>query len=273
MALSVSSNILKSFLFAPATIQESGMPFRSVMRDRFVPIFALSVGFFPIFFPTQRCLGHRSIRTAETPIDTFYCIIPLQAVFPYPLECPILSPFLKSSMRRTWCAYPRFIERIPLTPGFQYKKYPIHRATIWNPRPMTSKGMPCFMLGDERLYFIPYLVRNYIMLSYYLFVFHMLSVYQIFPYRDRLLFYWASCIKLFSLLSSEPIFIRIIWELKDSLFIRRSIVKISEPEQPRMPPRHKKHQIRKKKFYWGILPYRMDGGIPNALLIDSAGHP
>ena len=97
---SVSRSILKSFRFAPATGQESGMPFRSVAKLRFVPPLALSVGFFPVFFPTERSLRHRSVGTAETPINTFYFVVSFERVFPYFLEHPPLRPFLESPMRR-----------------------------------------------------------------------------------------------------------------------------------------------------------------------------
>lgn len=96
--LSVSRSSLKSFLFAPATGQESGMPFLSVVKLRFVPILALSVGFFPIFFPAKRRLGHCPVRTAKTPINTFYLIIYFQIMFPNLLEYSLFHPFLESSM-------------------------------------------------------------------------------------------------------------------------------------------------------------------------------
>lgn len=98
---SVSLSILKSFLFAPATGQESGIPFLSVVKLRFVPILALSVGFFPIFFPAKRRFRHSSVRTAETPINAFYFLIPFKVVFPHFLEYSFFHPFLKSSMSRT----------------------------------------------------------------------------------------------------------------------------------------------------------------------------
>lgn len=97
---SVSLSILKSFLFAPATGHESGMPFRSVVRLRFVPPLALSVGFFPVFFPAERRFRHRAVGTAETPIDAFHLVVSFESMLPYFLEHSLLRPFLKSSVSR-----------------------------------------------------------------------------------------------------------------------------------------------------------------------------
>jgi len=88
---SISLNILKSFRFALITGQESGMPFRSVTRLRFVPIFLLLVGFFPIFFPTERRFRHRSVGTAETPVDTLHLVVLFERVLPYLLEHPFFT--------------------------------------------------------------------------------------------------------------------------------------------------------------------------------------
>ena len=97
---SVSRSSLKSFLFAPATGQESGMPFRSVVKLRFVPPLALSVGFFPVFFPAERSLCHRSVGTAEAPVNTFHVVVSFERMFPYLLEHSFLRPFLESPMCR-----------------------------------------------------------------------------------------------------------------------------------------------------------------------------
>ena len=96
---SVSRSILKSFLFAPATGQESGIPFLSVVRLRFVPILALSVGFFPVFFPAERGFCHCPVGTAKAPVNPFDLIVFSKGMFPYLPEYSLLHPFLKSSMR------------------------------------------------------------------------------------------------------------------------------------------------------------------------------
>lgn len=96
----VSRSILKSLLLAPATGQERGIPFRSVAKLRFVPPLALSVGFFPVFFPAERSLGQCSVGTTETPTNPFHLVVPFQCLLPYLLEYSFCCPLLKSPVGR-----------------------------------------------------------------------------------------------------------------------------------------------------------------------------
>jgi len=51
-----------SCLLAPSARIDRGVPLASTSVLRLVPCFALSVGFFPLFFPTKRRFRHSSIH-------------------------------------------------------------------------------------------------------------------------------------------------------------------------------------------------------------------
>lgn len=65
----VASRSLMSCVFAPLTSTPNGTPQPSVSTDRFVPSLPRSVGFSPVFFPTPRRLGHRSVHALPIPLD------------------------------------------------------------------------------------------------------------------------------------------------------------------------------------------------------------
>jgi len=64
--LSVSSTILLSWQLAPSTLTPIGVPWPSVNKLRFVPDFALSVGFLPVFSP-QTPAAQLSTSSQTTP--------------------------------------------------------------------------------------------------------------------------------------------------------------------------------------------------------------
>src|SRR5207247_1247768 len=117
--LSVSRTRRMSCTLAPATARASGTPSPSVRRERLVPDLARSVGFGPVFFPTQRRLRHRSIEALPTPVDPFQFVVLPERLLPEPEEHPLLRQFLEVVMQRagTTTEFPR--SRLPLAAGPQ----------------------------------------------------------------------------------------------------------------------------------------------------------
>src|ERR671927_297061 len=83
MPRSVSSTIFMSFRFAPSTARPRGIPLASTSRLRLTPRLARSVGFLPVFFPPEGCLGHAPVHAQPTPIDALETVIFEQAGLPH----------------------------------------------------------------------------------------------------------------------------------------------------------------------------------------------
>jgi len=176
--VSVSRSILKSLVLAPVTGHEMGMPFLSVVRLLFVPILALSVGFLPIFFPTQWSFGHRAVSCAETPVDSLQFIVGAEQSFPYLLENSALLPFLKSFVRSRRRTDARFVERIPLSSCLQDEEYAVHDISVGNTGPVTPQRMVVSWLWNERLNRSPQTVGNNVVLAnrWFPLLFHSYSI-------------------------------------------------------------------------------------------------
>src|SRR5437868_2598878 len=84
-----------SCTLAPSTAEPIGTPRPSINTERFTPILPRSVGFFPVFFPTQRRLVHRPVQALPLPIDPFQLVVLPQGFTPQPVEHPQFDPLLK----------------------------------------------------------------------------------------------------------------------------------------------------------------------------------
>ena len=73
----------------------SGTPRPSAKVERFTPSLPRSVGFFPVFFPAQRSLGHRSVHALPAPLDALQFVVLAKSPRPELLEDSVLRPFLK----------------------------------------------------------------------------------------------------------------------------------------------------------------------------------
>src|SRR5688572_9181947 len=86
MLSKVSSTNRMSCVLAPLTTTPNGMPSPSVSNERFVPDLPRSVGFGPVFFPTERSLRHGSVDALPVPLDAFEFVVFLQGHPPDPCE-------------------------------------------------------------------------------------------------------------------------------------------------------------------------------------------
>src|SRR5438309_11998535 len=96
MLLRVSTNILKSFLFALATHKPTGRPLASTSNERLVPLLARSVGLGPVFSPRQGRLAHRPIHRKPSPVDPVEGVVLGQTGLPEAQKEAALDPGLKA---------------------------------------------------------------------------------------------------------------------------------------------------------------------------------
>jgi len=100
MLSSVSPTSFWSGTLAPATATARGTPRPSISVERLTPSLPRSVGFFPVFFPTQRRLGHRPVHALPFPIDAFQLVVLGQSELPELLEHAQPNPLLKIRVDR-----------------------------------------------------------------------------------------------------------------------------------------------------------------------------
>src|SRR5881275_2718714 len=96
MLVRVSTNSLKSFLFAPATNKPTGTPLDSTSNERLVPCLLRSTGLGPVFFPRQGRLGHRPIHREPTPVDAVKGVVLSQTGLPEAQKEAVFDPRLKA---------------------------------------------------------------------------------------------------------------------------------------------------------------------------------
>src|SRR5262245_33316339 len=111
--------ILKSLRLAPSTATPIGTPLASTNRLRLAPRLPRSVGFRPVFFPPEGCLGHAPVHRQEGPVDPLELVVLQQPGLPQLQEHPRGDPFLEAVVRRGPGADTRGVQGLPLAPGPQ----------------------------------------------------------------------------------------------------------------------------------------------------------
>jgi hypothetical protein len=108
----------------------------------------------PVFFPSQRSFGHRTIQGQPAPVDLVQRLQRQQPHAPELLEHSGLRPLLKAPVRRAARADARRIERIPLRPGAQHKDNGIHRRAVAHARVVAPQRMR-LARRQQRLHLVP----------------------------------------------------------------------------------------------------------------------
>src|SRR5215210_4048706 len=155
----VSGASLKSLRLAPATTVASGTPLASVSRLRLAPFLARSTGLGPVFFPSQRSLGHRSIHGEPAPVDALQFIIGEQPIDPELLKDASLHPLLEAPVRRRVVAEAGGIQGSPLTARSEHEENRVHGVTIrhaW----MVAAQRVRLSRRQQGFHFLPELVRD-----------------------------------------------------------------------------------------------------------------
>jgi hypothetical protein len=106
------------------------MPSPSVSRLRLTPFLARSVGFFPVFFPPEGCLGHAPVHRQPRPVDPLPVIVGHQARLPQGLEDALFHPALEAIVGGGTGAEAGGIEGLPLAAGAQHEEDGFHADAI-----------------------------------------------------------------------------------------------------------------------------------------------
>ena len=153
----VARNRVMSCAFAPAIAMPIGTPRASVTTDRLTPSLPRSVGFLPVFFPAQRCLGHGTVQRLPTPADPASCIVGLQTFLPEAVEDAPSTPFLEVPMCGAWRTELRR-QGFPLAAGAQQIEDAVGDSPEIHSRPSTLRTAP--IPGQQRLEPLPHFLRH-----------------------------------------------------------------------------------------------------------------
>src|SRR3954470_1987463 len=159
MASRVASSSLKSGTLAPATATPRGSPRASVTTERLVPSLPRSVGLGPVFFPTQRRLGHRPVSRQPLPVDPDQPVVTQQPLPPELVEHPGLDPFGEAPVGRGLRADPGGVQRAPLATGAQDEENTVQGGAIRDARIVASQRVTR-PWRKQRSHPLPQRVRN-----------------------------------------------------------------------------------------------------------------
>jgi hypothetical protein len=118
------------------------MPLPSTSKLRLAPFLARSVGFLPVFFPPEGCLGHASIHTQPFPVETLQTVILQESGLPQRQKHAVGHPLLEAIVGSGPWAELRRVQGLPLATGTQNEENGVHAHPIgcaWTPTAETMR--------------------------------------------------------------------------------------------------------------------------------------
>src|SRR5436309_966943 len=156
-ASSSSASAALSGVLAAVITKAIGTPPPSVRTWRLVPALARSVGFGPVFFPTQRGFVQGRIRRLPRPLQALGRIIVLEEQPPHRLPHAVVDPALESPMHcRSRAELPR--DGLPLATRPQHVEHRVQNPPRGNPRP-AARALQ-LLAREHVLHDEPQVVRN-----------------------------------------------------------------------------------------------------------------
>jgi hypothetical protein len=105
------------------------------------------VGFLPVFFPPEGCLGQASVHTQPVPADPLQAVVFQEAQPPHLEEDPRLHPLLEAVMGGGAGAELGRIEGFPLAARTQDEEDGIHADAIGRAGASAAEAVRILMLG------------------------------------------------------------------------------------------------------------------------------
>jgi len=136
------------------------MPLASTSRLRLTPFLARSVGFLPVFFPPEGCLGHAPVHAQPGPVDPLQAVVFEQAGLPHLEEDAFADPLLEAVMRRGAGAELGGVQGLPLAAGAQDEEDGIQAHPVRGARSAAAEAMGVHVLGEEPGNLLPEVVRD-----------------------------------------------------------------------------------------------------------------
>ena len=136
------------------------MPLPSTSRLRLTPFLARSVGFLPVFFPPEGCLGHASIHTQPFPVDALQTVILQESGLPQRQKHAVGHPLLEAIVGSGPRAELRRVQGLPLATGTQDEENGVHAHPIGSAWPTTTKAMRIHVLRQVDCDLDPEIIGN-----------------------------------------------------------------------------------------------------------------
>src|SRR5262245_11402660 len=127
------------------------MPAPSTSRLRLTPNLPRSVGFLPVFFPPEGCLGHAPVHAQPGPIDPLQLVVLQQPGLPQFQEHAGADPFLKAIVRGGTGTDAGGVQRLPLAASPQSKEDGVGAHAIRLPRSPTAEAVSVAVLRQQGL--------------------------------------------------------------------------------------------------------------------------
>jgi hypothetical protein len=122
------------------------------------PFLARSVGFVPVFFPPEGCLGHAPVQAQPGPVDALQAVVVQQPQLPQREEDTGLDPLLEAVVGGGTGTILGGIEGFPLTAGAQDEEDGIGTDPIGSAWAAAPEAVGVHMPGDADFHDLPHRV-------------------------------------------------------------------------------------------------------------------
>jgi hypothetical protein len=124
------------------------------------PCLARSVGFFPVFFPPEGCLGHAPVHAQPFPVDALQVVVVQQAELPHLEEDALPDPQLEAVVGGGTGAEFGGVQCLPLAAGAQDVEDGIQTDAIRSRGPAAAETMGVDSLGDADVQLLPEIIGD-----------------------------------------------------------------------------------------------------------------
>src|SRR5262245_42375213 len=160
MLAMVSRTIFMSGRLAPSTARPTGTPLPSTNWLRLAPFLARSVGFLPVFFPPEGCLGHAPVHRQPGPVDSPHAVVVEQPGLPPREKDARGDPVLEAVVGGRAGAELGGVQGLPLTAGAQDEEDGIGTDAVGGARAATAEGVCVDVRRQEDLEDLPQLIGD-----------------------------------------------------------------------------------------------------------------
>jgi hypothetical protein len=136
------------------------MPLPSTSRLRLAPSLARSVGFFPVFFPPQGCLGHAPVHAQPLPVDALQAVVVQQPQAPHVEEDAVADPELEAVVGGGPGAELGGVQGLPLAAGAQDVEDGVQTDAVLSRGSAAAEAVGIDTLGDTDVKLLPQVVGD-----------------------------------------------------------------------------------------------------------------
>jgi len=112
------------------------------------PFLARSVGFVPVFFPPEGCLGHAPVHAQPRPVDAFQTVVFEQPGLPHLVEDAGLHPLLEAVVGRGAGTENGGVQGLPRAAGAQDEEDGVHADPVGGAWLAAAEGVGVHMFGE-----------------------------------------------------------------------------------------------------------------------------